>query len=494
MAKLPPQFQKDFSGGMATNLNPNLMPKNAVQLGLNMDFDEEIGSAVSRRGTELVGSQTEDNKDVLGLHQYVDHANSANNVLWAAVNNAGDTNSVITNVISGVDGVPGLTANTKMRFLSFLGETLAINGTDAERAYNGSAWITTGGAFDLANMPAGNLAIEFLDRVYIAGVTANPDRLHYSGVSDGSAVSWTVGNGTVDIEPEDGAGPITALGKVPGYLLVFKERSMKRWNFLNAFPESLVDIGTPSQESVITGGGVCAFYSNSSEDARGFYITNGGRPQAISHDTTRPIKKWVDAIPAANEANIAGWATDRTFNWSVGDLTVDGISYTNVVLRYNRVLNQWSVRTYPTEFKVFARYVVSGVNTIVGGDDDGNVIRVDKDSTYSDHPSATPIKFELRTDDYHFGFNQLKSVNDKAVVRGVNTTQLRTSFVVNGVYGNLITSVANFFKTVLGIFNITRPVKGTTIAVHVSGETTNKQTTIREIELSDVMVDQSYDK
>ena len=496
MARLNPQFYRDFSGGMATDLNLTLTPSSVVDLGLNLDFDAEIGSAVSRLGTSLIGAQLVDNNSILGLHQHVDHTNSSNNKLFATINASGGATSVIYDVVAGTTSVTGLTASKKMRFLTYGGATLAINGADAERSYTpAGGWITTGGVFDLADFPGSNsceLVIEFLDRVYTAGDSSEPDRLHYSTIFDGSAISW--GGDYIDIEPEDGGGPITALAKVPGYLLIFKERSVKRFNGQSAFPESLVDIGTPSQESVVMGGGLVAFFSNSSEDARGFYITNGGRPVPISHDTTRPIRKWVDAIPTANDANIAGWATDRVFAWSVGDITIDGFTVPNVVLRYNRILNQWSVRSYPTEFKVFARYLVSGVNTIVGGDDDGQVIRVDKTGTYTDAPSTTNIYWKLRTKHDHYGFNQRKSIGERVVVRGKDLHSSRVNIIVDENYDKPVSVNSNpLWKRVLSFFGVGNTVDGTTIAVEIAGETKGARAYIREIELPSVERHFSYD-
>ena len=151
--------------------------------------------------------------NILGLVQHIDVDTASNNKLFATLNASGGATSVIYDVIVASNSQTGLTASLKMRSLVYNGATLFINGTDAERSYTSAGWITTGGAFDLANMPAGNLCIEFLDRVYIAGVTATLTRLLYSGVSSGTTVSWTSGNGYVDIEPEDGGGPNNRFGK-----------------------------------------------------------------------------------------------------------------------------------------------------------------------------------------------------------------------------------------------------------------------------------------
>ena len=91
MADLNPYTHGDSSGGMVSGINENIRPQNTVDLAVNLDFDYEIGSAVSRLGTGLVGAQlVDDSNQVLGLHQHIDSANSSNNLLFGAINASGD--------------------------------------------------------------------------------------------------------------------------------------------------------------------------------------------------------------------------------------------------------------------------------------------------------------------------------------------------------------------------------------------------------------------
>lgn len=473
----------DFSSAMVTNINPSLVPPNSVELALNIDFDEEIGSAVSRLGRDIVGAQLVDNMNILGLHQHIDVDTPGNNILFATLNASGGATSKVMNVTAATDVVTSLTANAKMRFLTFLGSTLAINGTDAERAWNGSSWITTGGAFDLGNYPgsnACNLAVEFLDRVYTAATGTT--RLHYSTIATSGAITWA--GDFIDIEPENAGGGITALAKVPNYILIFKERALSRFNGSSAFPEGLVQIGAPSQEAVVSGGGLCAFYSNSNENDRGFFITDGRRPISISHDAPRQIKKWIDAIPTANDTSVAGWATDRVFAWSVGDLTVDGESYTNVVLKYNYKMKQWSVRSYPSEFKVFAKYITGGVNTIVGGDDDGTIYRMDKLAKYTDDTS-TSIKWKLRTHHHNFATNMMKELTDRLAVRGRNLENMTLGAILDEDLDNGYVKLTpdTVWQKLLSFFRISKSIKANTIAIELSGENSANRAYIREIEI-----------
>ena len=489
MAKIPPKFYKDHSGGMVSSMNPVLVLQNVVKIGLNVDFDVEIGSAVTRLGTGIVDSQLVAGMNILGLHNFRD-ADGSNHALLATVNASGGATSVVYKVGTGTIRT-GLTASRKMRFVSFLDSVLMINGVDAEASYDGASVITTGGAFDLANIPSSNtvsFGIEWLDRVYLAGDTAQPDRLYYSSTPVSGAVSWTSGNGYIDIEPEDGGGGLKGIGKIPGFLLIFKERSIKRWNFDSAFPETLIDLGTPSHESIINAGGICAFFSASSRDTRGFYITNGDRPTPISHDRLRNIKTWVDAIPVSAEANIAGWGNSRFFAWSIGDVTVDGVAYTNVVVRWNRVLDQWSVRSYPSEFKVFSPYVDgSGNNTVVGGDDNGQVIEIDKPATYTDY-NATLIPYEIQYHPDNFGYNQSKSISSSVVV---NSKNMQGGFVeVDGEKERYV--LPPIKERQISELLIGKPIKGNVMSFSVRGQVNGARGILREVEIPDINVNDTY--
>lgn len=491
MPKLDPQFYKEFSSGQINNVNENLLPANSVELAKNLVADEEIGSLVSRWGSSLVGAQLVSGKSILGLFNFRDNVGTSHK-LFATINASGDSSSVIYDVIAGTTSVTGLTASLKMRFLQFLDSVLAINGTDAVRAFNGSSWITTGGAFDLGNMPAGNkYVIEFLDRVYLAGSTAAPDKIFYSGVASSGAVSWTVGNGFVNVEPEDNGGGIKGFGKVPGYLIILKERTMKRWNFQSAFPESLVDIGTPSNESIISKAGICAFFSATTEDATGFYITNGGRPVPISHLVAKNIKKWIDAIPAAYYPNISGFGTETHFYWSIGDVTVDDQAYTNVVVRWSVKTSEWVIFTYPTEFKVFAQYLnAANENVIIAGDDNGQVIEIEDQGVYTDAGVAdSKIDWEMQTRDEDFQYNQIKSISERVVLNSRNIENGVLAIKTNlkdkeQVLGNIKSNIAEIKFTKAIEFNYARLI--------LRGTQVSRRAIIKEVEVPNIEVTSGY--
>jgi len=230
---------------------------------------------------------------------------------------------------------------------------------------------------------------EWQDKIFTAGVSGNVDRLYFSSGPTGGAVSWTVGNGYIDIEPEEGSGSITALNKVPGYLLIFKERSLKRWDGSSTYPESLITIGTPSQEAVVQTKQSCYYFNK-----RGIYETTGGYPRKIS----RRIQEIIDAIPSSYYSSVSGWGDGERVYFSIGDITWRDLTLNNVVIMYSIDSQIWSVLTFPTEFKRWANFVdANGDEIIMTGDNDGNVWKV------FDTNAATDIDWLIQYQVQEFG-------------------------------------------------------------------------------------------
>ena len=262
-----------------------------------------------------------------------------------------------------------LTKDLKTRSVTFLDAMSILNGTDAVRTFDGTDWADTT-IHDTSNFPVAKYAIEWHSRIYCAGVSGNPDRLHYSSIPTAGAITWD--GDYIDIEPEDGGGNITGLAKVPGYLLIFKDRALKRWDGNSTYPDDLDIIGSPSQESIVNVGKTAMYFSSGYKESIGFYETNGVETRKIS----RPIQDIVEAISSASYSNVAGFSNGEYALWSVGDITYDGISYNNVVVMYHISTNSWAVFSYPTEFKVFSPYISGNDLKIIGGNDDGEIIEL----------------------------------------------------------------------------------------------------------------------
>lgn len=374
MAKLETKSIRNVNNGIMQGVD-NLIGEasSSVKFALNFHFDKEIGRAVLRNGTALVGSQIVNEQEILGLHQFII---SGAKYFLAVVNGA--SNSALYRLIDTTwttESVSGV-ADVKHRFLTYLKTVMVLDGTNQTSSADGDTWVTTGGNLDIGNCPAGNLAIEWHDRVYVAGVSSYEDRLYYSSIPTAGAISWTSGNGHLDIEPYEGQGLITGLAKVPGYLLIFKERALKRWNGSSTFPDDLEILGSPSQEAIVNTGKTVMYFSAGYKDSVGFYETNGNETRKIS----RAIQEIVEGISSSYYSDVAGFSNGEYVQWSIGTITFDEIDYSNVVARYHISTHTWQVFNYPTQYKVFSPYIsgteVSPVLKITAGNDDGEIIEL----------------------------------------------------------------------------------------------------------------------
>lgn len=353
--KQEPLYLRECSEGVIQKVDSSLCPPNSVYMACNMLFHKNIGRAVLREGTTKLGNAPT-SEECKGLYQFI-KAGGDKKLLSVF---GGNIYSLETSTWTSRTAMTG-----DVRFTTFLDTVVALNGTTAKSSEDGITWVTTGGSLDVGNMPAGKYVIEWMDKVYVAGVSGEPDRLYFSSLPVDGAISWTDDTaGNIDIEPEEGAGSIVGLAKVPGYLLIFKKRSLKRWNGQSTFPESLISVGTQSQESIVLGRQTVFFWNQ-----RGVFETDGGYPRKIS----RRIQDIVDAVDSSY--NVSGWSDKENIYFSIGDIEVGGVNYTNCVIMYNIDSQGWTLLSFPADFVRWSDYVTTKEELIVG-DTAGQVWKV----------------------------------------------------------------------------------------------------------------------
>ncbi len=391
---------RDMSGSNVQAVSSDIQIPNSVPFSMNLLFSKVLGEAVSRKGTSLIGSLSGGNP-CLGLFNHLD-TTVANSKLFAAF--AG----TIYDAVAGSSSLTSLSSTAKCRFTTFLNATLMLNGAQYRSYTNAGGWISTGGAFDLANIPAGaTFPAEFKDRAYCVVV----DRIYYTAAVAAGICSWTAtGSGSLLAESEDGGGTIQGLNKVPGYLLIYKKRSLKRWNFDSNFPEDLVNIGTNSNESILRARGKNFFFYNGN-----FYATSGGYPELIS----RPIQRVTDGIASSFYEHVNGWSDNENLWWSIGDVTVDfdrgyTESYQNVCAQFHLDTQQWALFQYAHEFRMMHQYISGDDTLIVGGDTAGQVLQIETGNT--DY-NGQPISYILQSPEFDFKARERKkTISEKIYV------------------------------------------------------------------------------
>ena len=462
---------RDFSAGNIQKVSSDINIPNSVPWSINLLFDRVLGEAESRQGTNIVGSQLDAGEVCRGLFQHLD-STAANNKLFAIFA------SNIYDVVAGSSSLGSLTA-ADANFVTFLNTTLMLNGSEARSYTNAGGWVLTGGVLDVAGVPAGGkFPVEFKDRVYCAVA----DRLYYTNVVTGGQVSWSAsGSGSLQVEQEDGGGTLQALNKVPGYLLIYKQRSLKRWNFDSSFPEDLVNIGTQSHKSVVRARGRNYFFYG----PNGFYETSGDYPKLIS----RPIQRVIEGIASSFYANVNGWSDNEHVYWSVGDITIDfdrGFTetYTNVVLRYTIDTQQWAPLQYAHEFRALHQYVSGNDTLLVGGDSDGQVLQLNTgNSDYGDNA----ITYILQSPEFDFKARERrKTISEKIYVHSDRTSGATLQARLD--YGNWA-SIGSL-KDIVSEIQI-KPMTAKVFEFRIVDSTTGEQIKIRGMDFPNVFLNEN---
>lgn len=409
---------RDLSRGVIRKVSPFLQPKNAAYHAENFLFDNPIGSASLRLGTTLINAQiVAANNRILGMHNFRDAGAGVSHALLAAVNEPAGGSSIY-NVETGTAAITGLTAGLTFRFETYLDTCVFQNGTDAPRASTApgtfGSWVAGGTALDVGNMPIGIDILNYKDRLHVL-TAAGLLRRSSGPVSPGfTTISWTSGNDTIVIDPDQTSysGQSVGLAKISGLLLIFKERAMYSYNGKATQADPITRIGCTSRQSISVGENTCFFFNPD-----GIWVTKGGDPQRIS-DAVQP---YIDNMDTANYSRVSGFANGQHYYCSIGDVTIDGETFSNVVLRYSIHSQEWAVYTYPFEITAFSQFINGTAVEIAAGDDTARIYRLNVGAT----DNGTAISFRLDTHQLEFGSRStVKSVSKQVNVFSENPPPL----------------------------------------------------------------------
>lgn len=215
--------------------------------------------------------------------------------------------------------------------------------------------------------------------VYAKHIEAFNGRLYLGNVKLTSTtyshrvVFSAVGADTFDTDNDyfdDMGRPITALKTYAGALYVFTEDSVAAYDgyALRRLP---VSSGTTSARSVLDVDGRLMWYNRT-----GIYIYGGsGTPQLVS----RQIDGWIRVVTSPTTV-AAGIDSQGRYNLWIGDVTYEGTAYTDVVLRYDPLINAWDVLT-DRPFSVWTRTKSGGNYIAYAGDPDNDKVWVVEDGT-----------------------------------------------------------------------------------------------------------------
>ncbi len=270
----------------------------------------------------------------------------------------------VSNTVSGTWTTrrSGLAEVSKPRFSQFLNYIWMVNGNQ----FLGGDPVATsnGGNFGTDLVPVGFPPGDFIHagfegRVWVVNKTLGTvyytDIVQFTPPSTYSLTYNSEVNFITNLSPQTGQS-ITAIYRVPRALLVFTEDTITRIygaTSVDAYPA--YNVGTFSQESIIeTKTGI--FFHHSS----GFYqFDYGSQPVEIS----RRIVDFVKAIPRENYEDITGvYDGFDAVEWSVGSVTVEGVTFESCVLRYTISTQVWTIYDYVGNDITAMIYYDDGVN------------------------------------------------------------------------------------------------------------------------------------
>ncbi len=366
----------------------------SVELAINVNFDR-VGAIQTRKGLTILGAQIAGSA-VLGMENYR--------------NNAGTTYGLLAKVSSVVYNFngsnwssvrTGLSVTSKARFTNFLDLTYMVDGNAGSvvSTFNGSTF----GSTNIGSLPKGDDIENYRSRIWVADSAT--DKVYYSNVV---STSQTITGGTsfIQVSPQDGE-KITALKRHPRALLVFKQNHIyKIYSTTSADPDPSIFRGTYSKESIVEAkDGI--YYHHST----GFYkFAFDGEQQEIS----RPIIDIVEAISRANYENINGWADNDHICWSIGDITLDGVAYANVTVRYTISTETWTVYSYASQIRSSALYDDGTLLRTIVGDESGYPFVFDSGTT----DNGTPIFYDIQTHPLYLTNTKMteKEINEMSAV------------------------------------------------------------------------------
>ena len=311
--------------------------QNSVAFAYNVDFDSIMGYIKGRKGSIKIGSSISGVEDIQGISAL---RTFTSNIPVVATSNGSNSNMYYWNG-SAWTASTGWTSKGlgKHRFAQLGGSIFVVNGVnDMMSSTNGASWVTT-------NCPT-SLVLSYITRYrgrIIAMTTSGT--VYFSSIINPAVspfITWTTATNFFIVNPDDG-GYASGFATVGNVLLIFKNNGFYRADITNEFvvPDDLYQVGAVSQEAITVAQGLCYFYSGTS-----IYKTDGA---AYPVDIGRTIQNYLDLI--SNKSDVYMSSNEHFVYLEVGNIVINGLTYSNIVFRYSIRSDSWTIYGYPYRVK-----------------------------------------------------------------------------------------------------------------------------------------------
>ena len=346
----------------------------SVAFAYNVDFDDVMGYAVGRKGSDKVGSAISGATDILGISSL---RTFTSDIPVVAVNDGATADMYYWNGSAWVASTGWVNKGLgQHRFAQIGGSIFVVNGVnDMMSSTNGSAWITT-------NCPIG-IVFNYITRYRgrLIAMTSN-GTVYFSSIIDPAVspfITWTVATNFFRVNPDDG-GYASGFATVGNVLLIFKNNGFYRADITNEFvqPDDLYQVGAITQEAITVSQGMCFFYSGTT-----VYKTDGASyPISIA----RAIQHYIDLI--SNKSDVYMTSDEYFVYLEVGNIVIDNVTYSNVVFRYSLRNDSWTIYGYP--FRVKQLFYNDKARKVYGGSVDS--IYEIEGNYFNDDGTSIPYK------------------------------------------------------------------------------------------------------
>jgi len=272
-------LQQSFTGGLNVRDKAHMIGDNQASLLENFEIRSD-GGLVKRAGQAKYNSSAIGSNSVHSLFRYYKSATTFKEFLagcGTALYKGNDGTGVWTSIQTGL-------ADARMYFQTWNDIVYIFNGTD-KLQYNGTTVSAISGS-----PPAATFVVLHKERLYIAGVTTNPNRLYFCETGD--PTTWNTSTNYIDIDSDDG-DKITGLAPINGMLAIFKENGIFMLQGYNsdthAWQRVTTNTGCVAQRSVAMHNQLIYFQSSD-----GVYKFNGNSTLKISGF----VDPEFDSIPA----------------------------------------------------------------------------------------------------------------------------------------------------------------------------------------------------
>jgi len=370
------------------------MNKNEL-IALKNVWTYKLGKLEKVPGYDLASSsQVIDNESPNFLHWYFDVATSRDYLL--ATSNEG---SDLTLKYITPDSATPVTSWTTIGSISTSWDTYEDSKPDMEN-YLGKAFIvghrqgttflpnaTVEGAVfstadtDITDMPQGKYIVRYRDLLYVlyakVSSTVYPTRAYYSDEPTAGAIGWTgILTNFINFGYDD-AVVINGATQALDRLIVFKERSM--WKYDESERKKIADVGCDSYRSIVKVNNIPYWFNR-----YGFWRWKGYEPELIS----AKAQSYIDAIDQTKLGEVVATQYDGfEYRAFIGDVTVEGILYNNAWFCWDTRKETCYIRCTFNEVKAATNFIIASKRRAYFSDDDGYVYKFGHkiDGIYADN-------------------------------------------------------------------------------------------------------------